>query len=82
MTAGMRRTGFAGGANPAIHLTSDQPRGRAATSPNKQGRSRGGGSRLDDLTKLYKTIDAINRKIGLTVAWLALGMVLEGEATV
>jgi len=31
---------------------------------------------LDDLTKLYKIIDAINRKIGLTVAWLALGMVL------
>jgi len=31
---------------------------------------------LDDLTKLYKTIDAINRKVGLTVAWLALGMVL------
>jgi len=35
-----------------------------------------GGARLDDLTKLYKTIDAINRKVGLTVAWLALGMVL------
>jgi TRAP-type mannitol/chloroaromatic compound transport system permease small subunit len=31
---------------------------------------------LDDLTKLYKSIDAINRKLGLTVAWLALGMVL------
>jgi TRAP-type mannitol/chloroaromatic compound transport system permease small subunit len=31
---------------------------------------------LDDLTKLYQSIDAINRKVGLTVAWLALGMVL------
>jgi TRAP-type mannitol/chloroaromatic compound transport system permease small subunit len=31
---------------------------------------------LNDLTKIYTTIDAINRKVGLTVAWLALGMVL------
>lgn len=31
---------------------------------------------MDDLTKLYRTIDAINRRVGLTVAWLALGMVL------
>jgi len=36
----------------------------------------GGGARLDDIRKLCTALDAINRKVGLTVAWLALGMVL------
>ena len=35
-----------------------------------------GEARLQGLERLYTTCDAINRKVGLTVAWLALGMVL------
>lgn len=31
---------------------------------------------MDELTRLYRAIDAINRKVGLSVAWLALAMVL------